>query len=494
MNSYDYFFEHSHKVLDKDFILGTSERISYRQLVENSLKVATAIQASVGKHQNILLISSNSLFFVTAYLAILKSGNVAVPLNPEIEQSNLNLIIEKCIPGIIIIQRRLIEKYDVSGVMIWDEKLLNDLPVNKVLEFELNPDCDPNEVAEIIFTSGSTGEPKGVMITHRNLIANTDSILQYLRLTEDDIMLVVLPFYYCYGLSLLHTHLRIGGSIVFNNMFIMTGGVIRDLLKYNCTGFAGVPSHFQILLRKSASFRSTAFPHLRYVTQAGGKLHTTFITEFIAIFPRIQFHVMYGQTEATARLAWLPPEKLSEKLGSCGHAIPGVELRVADDAGNAVEPGEIGEVLARGENIMAGYYKDTEASQHTLIEGWLHTGDLATVDSDGYIYLTARKKEIIKVGGHRISPKEVEEVIVKMPEVIDCRIESIDDPLLGETIKAVVFLNTSENSKDITQEKVKKWCSERLSTFKVPQVVELKFEIGISATGKITRKTTPLSG
>ena len=130
-----------------------------------------------------------------------------------------------------------------------------------------------------------------------------------------------MPFYYCYGLSLLHTHLRVGGAVHMNNSFIFIGSVIDDLNTYKCTGFAGVPSHFQILLRKTKDFKTTKFHTLRYVTQAGGKLHTAFIEEFIDAFPDIRFNVMYGQTEATARLSYLPPEDLRRKLGSLGRGI-----------------------------------------------------------------------------------------------------------------------------------------------------------------------------
>jgi long-chain acyl-CoA synthetase len=319
------------------------------------------------------------------------------------------------------------------------------------------------------------------MISHKNLITNTGSIIEYLGLKDKDIMLVVLPFYYCYGLSLLHTHLRVGGSIVLNNIFIMLGGVINDLKQFKCTGFAGVPSHFQILLRKSDSFKTTVFPKLRYVTQAGGKLHRAFISEFIETFPGIRFNVMYGQTEATARLTWLPPEKLPEKIGSCGKAIPGVELKVADKNGNPVKPGETGEIMAFGDNIMQGYYKDPESTGHTLINGWLHTGDLAMIDEEGYLYLTARKKEIIKVGGRRVSPKEIEEVIVSIAEVIDCSIEAVFDEILGETMKATVII---KDHSGITADAIKTWCASRLTSYKIPRIIEIKKKITITATGK----------
>lgn len=488
MNACDYFFEHSGN-LEKDFVLGPVGNLSFRQLHDDVNRLSAALVQKAGSGSNIILIGSNSSFFITAYLAILKSGNVAVPLNPEIEQSNLDFIQEKCQACIVIMHKRLKEKLGVQGASVWDEQAVAAILTGPNPVVNSISGTRPEQLAEIVFTSGSTGEPKGVMITHGNLIANTESIVGYLELTGEDIMLVVLPFYYCYGLSLLHTHLRVGGSIVLNNMFIMLGGVIRDLLRFRCTGFAGVPSHFQILLRKSDSFRSTRFPDLRYVTQAGGKLHVTFIREFMEAFPEIPFYVMYGQTEATARLAWLPPAMLPDKIGSCGKAIPGVELIIAGEDGNPVKPGEAGEVLARGGNIMAGYYRDPDATGHTLVNGWLHTGDLAVMDEDGYIYLTARKKEIIKVGGRRVSPKEIEEVIVSIPTVIDCRIEGVYDDILGETLKATVVVREGDNPDQIlTADTIRSICGSRLASYKIPQIIEIKDKVTISATGKIVRR------
>jgi acyl-CoA synthetase (AMP-forming)/AMP-acid ligase II len=344
-------------------------------------------------------------------------------------------------------------------------------------------DTNDQTCAEIIFTSGSTGVPKGVMISHKNLIANTESIIKYLKLTENDRMLVVLPFYYCYGLSLLHTHLRAGGSIVLNNSFIFLGSIINNLLDDKCSGFAGVPSHFQILLRKSDNFKTTKFPDLKYVTQAGGKLAPIFIDEFRNSHPEITFFVMYGQTEATARLSYLPPELYEAKKGSMGKGIPGVELRVVNETGRNIKPGEVGEVIARGDNIMLGYFADEEGTRNTIRNGWLYTGDLGTVDKDGYIFLTARKKEIIKVGGKRISPKEIEAVILELPEVVDCTIEGVEDELLGEALKATIVVR-GENGKETMPDRIKQHCARHLALYKVPQIFELKEQLIISATGK----------
>jgi len=294
---------------------------------------------------------------------------------------------------------------------------------------------------------------------------------------------VVMPFYYCYGLSLLHTHLKVGGSIVFNNSFIFLGSVINDLKNYKCTGFAGVPSHFQILLKKSQTFKTTDFPDLTYVTQAGGKLHTVFIEEFIKAFPNKDFYVMYGQTEATARLSYMPPNILETKLSSIGKAIPGVELKVVNDNGEEVGLNEEGELLARGENIMLGYYKDEKGTNEALKDGWLYTGDMAKEDEDGYFYLVARKKEILKVRGKRVSPKEIEAVILSVPEVVDCTIDGIEDELLGEAIQATVILNGKLDEEKI-EEKILQACGKNLSQYKIPQKIVFEASMKMSSTGK----------
>lgn len=483
MNAFDYFFSET-KYLEKDFVLGTSENASYKQIYEDSLKLACYLSKCYGINNNFIVLSQNSVFFITVYLGIIKSGNVCIPLNSQIEQENLNYII-----GLTNCKLIFLSKHIKSGLKI-SETVCDESTFDTIIQhteadsvyFDF-VNFDDKSIAEIIFTSGSTGKPKGVMVSHLNLCTNTNSILQYLKLTSSDIIEVVLPFYYCYGLSLLHTHLKIGGSIVLNNSFILLGSVIDNLIKYRCTGFAGVPSHFQILLRKSQSFTKTKFPDLRYVTQAGGKLHSVFIEEFIQIFPEINFFVMYGQTEATARLSYLPPELLKSKIGSIGKGIPDVILKVVNEKNEPVEVGEVGEIIAQGGNVMTGYYKDPEGTADVLKNGWLFTGDMARIDNDGFIFLVSRKKEIIKVGGNRVSPKEIEEVILSVPEILDCTVEGMDDVLLGEAIKATIVINSSLN-KAIIQNKILEKCREKLALYKIPQQFEFTDKLNINPTGK----------
>jgi long-chain acyl-CoA synthetase len=524
MNAFDYFFENT-STLEKPFLVG-KEEITYKELYSSCLSIAGWINERIGENKHILLLSINNLFFLKAYLAIIKSGNICIPLDPSIEPENFRYINDLTKPELIFITREVEKKLNLNsdksifpdtfmatGTHLrqgfggqslehgtpperltpfsragWNMEPSTQDPAPRTIKSEAESlSFDKERCAEIIFTSGSTGKPKGVMISHKNLIANTGSIVEYLKLTSDDRMLVVLPFYYCYGLSLLHTHLRVGGSIVYNNSFIFLGSIINNLLDFKCSGFAGVPSHFQILLRKSDSFKTTKFPDLKYVTQAGGKLAPIFIDEFREAHPNTKFIVMYGQTEATARLSWLPPELYDSKKGSMGKGIPGVELKVINENGEKIKPGETGEVIARGDNIMTGYFADKEGTKNAIRNGWLYTGDLGTVDEDGYIFLTARSKEIIKVGGKRISPKEIEAVILQLPEVVDCSIEGIEDPIQGEALKATIVLRKGTIDL-ITEDFIKQHCSRHLALFKIPQFYELKDDLTISPTGKKIKK------
>lgn len=484
MNVFDYFFEKT-SGLEKDFLVG-KETISFRDLYKTSMTLAGYIKERIGEGKNVMLLSPNNVFFLQSYLAILKSGNVCIPLDPAIETENFSYIAGLTNPDLVFITGDIERRLNITQFNKVNPDSIGTLKPGQD-EGHFNGSYDSEKCAEIIFTSGSTGKPKGVMISHKNLIANTNSILEYLKLTDNDRMLCVLPFYYCYGLSLLHTHLRIGGSIVFNNSFIFLGKIIKDFLEHKCTGFAGVPSHFQILLRMSDSFKQTKFPDLRYVTQAGGKLAPVFIDEFRQSFPDVTFYVMYGQTEATARLSYLPPEIYEQKRGSMGKGIPGVELKVVNEKGQNIKPGETGEVIAHGDNIMIGYFADPEGTAASIKNGWLYTGDLGTVDEDGYIYLTARKKEIIKVGGKRVSPKEIEAVILQIPEVVDCSIEGVEDEIQGEALRASVIVRKG-TLEYINEEAIKQHCIKHLALFKVPQIYDIKDQMTISPTGKKIKK------
>lgn len=321
-------------------------------------------------------------------------------------------------------------------------------------------------------------------MTHKNLCANTESIVQYLNLTSRDRICVTLPFFYCYGASLLHTHLRAGGSIVLsNNIFL--GGAIRDINAFSCTGFAGVPSTFQILINKTPFLREE-LPTIRYMMQAGGQLPNKYIRLIAETFPQKEFFVMYGATEATARLSYLPPTMVLTKLGSIGKGIPGVTLAVINEDGKPVHPGETGEIIARGDNIMKGYYGDPEGTQCVIKNGWLYTGDLATVDDDGYIYIIGRAKNIIKSGGYRISPNEIEEFICSLDDVNGCVVLGLSDEIMGEAVVAVV--QPGDSSKASLKEEILAQCAQLLPSYKNPTAIYFVREFPLNASNKVDKQ------
>ncbi|HEY5575936.1 MAG TPA: AMP-binding protein, partial [Clostridiaceae bacterium] len=474
-------FQHSCK-LDKTAIILRKKEISYRELC-SGIDIAAGLCGSEAR-ESVMIVSENSPLFIKAFYGIIKSGCICVPVNPSAAAKELKYIIETLGIGKIFAEEKLLPKLrDKIGqeIRIYSESDLEGQDAFTEPEFEISEE----DTAVIMFTSGSTAVPKGVMLSHRNLICNTDSIIKYLNLKADDRMEVVLPFYYCYGTSLLNTHLRCGGSLVLNNRFMFPDTVLQDINTYGCTGFAGVPSTFQILLRMT-DLKNTVTPSLKYITQAGGKLQDTYINELADTLQGVDIIVMYGQTEATARLSYLPPEFLKTKMGSIGKGIPGTKLEVLNKEDRPVAPGETGEIVSTGCNVMKGYLNDQEATREVLRNGSLYTGDLATVDEDGFIYVVAREKNIIKCGGNRVSPKDIENVIVQIPEVVECAVVGVNHEILGEAVKAWVVLKPGTEGIDCGC--VTRFCAEMLEKHKVPKFVEFIDALPKNSSGKVLYK------
>ena len=336
-----------------------------------------------------------------------------------------------------------------------------------------------------MFTSGTTAEPKAVRLTHRNIQANTDSIVEYLGLDHTDRMLVVLPFSYVFGASLLHTHLRVGGSLAICNTFAFPETALDMVEQHSCTGLAGVPSSFQMLLRRS-TFKSRPLASLRTIQQAGGKLPPVLIQELVAAQASARVFVMYGASEATARMSYLAPEDLPAKLGSIGRGMPGVELRVLDASGRPVRPGETGEIYARGDNISPGYLDDPETTADKFPNGVFRTGDLATVDSDGFIYVLDRKDDFIKAWGHRVSSQEVEAGVLTHPDLVSAAAIGVPDQDAGEAIWLFVTVSPSAG---VTVDQVVAHCRRTLPKRLQPKQVRILGEMPLNSAGKVTKST-----
>ena len=494
-NFINYIFNYS-KFLDKNSFIEGNTKYSYTDFYNKVENLAIFIKKKYNSTGNYFLIfSDNSIFFAISYFAIIGSGNIAVPLHPQTSLDTINFIHTNLNITTIFDKNKYLKKFSDLGpdntfiVDHLDEKVGNNLiaydSINQPKENNIFNENFLNNVAVIIFTSGSTGTPKGVQLTHKNLISNTESIITYLKLSESDIMMEVLPYSYCYGASWLHTITRVGGTNVLNNRFMFINKMLNELNTTKCTGFAGVPSHFQMILRNS-KIKEMKFPHLRFVAQAGGKLANVFIEELIEALPTTTVYIMYGQTEATARLSYLPPEYLKTKLGSIGKGIPNVTLEVLTKEGKPVKKGEIGSLVATGDNVMIGYWNDPEETSKTIINGKLWTGDLGTIDEDGFIYIVDREKQFIKSGGHRISPKEIEDHIAKLKYVIECAVIGVNDDILGEAPKAyVVIKDFDENKKEQYKEEIISHSKKELASFKIPKYIEFIKSLPKNTSNKV---------
>ncbi|MBN1543364.1 AMP-binding protein [candidate division KSB1 bacterium] len=345
------------------------------------------------------------------------------------------------------------------------------------------------DLAALIYTSGSTGLPKGVMMTHRNIDSAASSIIHYLQNQPDDVVLNVLPLSFDYGLYQVLMTFKFGGTLILEKSFAYPYQTLTLLNREKVTGFPIVPSMAAILLQMREIERQD-FTRVRYISNTGAHLPCEHIARLRRIFPRARIYAMYGLTECK-RVSYLPPAMLNRKPGSVGRGMPNEEVYLVDESGNRLPPGSTGELVVRGANVMQGYWQDPEETDKRLRPGgrypWekvLYTGDLFRMDKDGYLYFIARKDDIIKSRGEKVSPKEIENVIYRIPQVAEAAVVGIPDAVLGEAIKAfVVPIRGSE----LDSNQIKRHCAAHLENFMVPQQVEICSELPKTTSGKIKK-------
>jgi acyl-CoA synthetase (AMP-forming)/AMP-acid ligase II len=475
-------------------ILHGDEGVTYGAIERGANGIAHALLASgIRPDDRVGLLVENSRFYVESFFGVLKAGAIVVPLNHTADARTLRGMLHDCSARGLIAGPRF--------VPLAEELRRDSSDLSVVLTAELGAGAwdasSPPAVtrsglnrAAIIYTSGSTGHPKGAILRHENIVSNAWSIVEYLNLGVEDRVLVVLPFFYVYGQSLLTTHVAVGGSLVIENRFLFPSAVVDTLENSEATGFAGVPSTFAILLNKT-SFAKRSFPSLRYVTQAGGAMAPVLTRELIKALPGKRIFIMYGATEASARLAYMPPEALEAHVGSIGRAIPDVELRVMGEDGIEVPCGEVGEIVARGPNIMEGYWNDPEETARVLDADGYHTGDLARRDEEGYLWIVGRKRDMIKTGAQRISPKEIEEALLEHPGIVEAAVIGVPDDILGEAIEAHIVPRPSY---EIDIAELELFARERLPAYKVPHRFVTRTDLPKSAAGKILKESLRLAG
>jgi long-chain acyl-CoA synthetase len=342
----------------------------------------------------------------------------------------------------------------------------------------------------LFYTSGTTGEPKGVMLTHRNMlsnIANSQGIYEYL---SSDIYLHAAPMFHLADGAAVFTHTSNGATQAFIPRFDPKH-VLETIARERVSLILLVPTMINFLLNHP-DLDSYDLSSLRHVTYGASPIAPDLLRRAMKAFA-CGFGQGYGLTEASPLLTVLSQEdhaitdeKSERRLASCGKPVPGVEVRVVREDGSDARPGDVGEIIARGPNIMVGYWKRPEDTKEVLGDGWLHTGDLATVDEDGYIYLVDRKKDMIVTGGENVYSTEVEAVLYSHPSIKEAAVIPVPDADWGEAVHACVVLR---DGKQTTAEELVEFCRERLANYKVPRSIEfIEGELPKGGTGKILKK------
>lgn len=508
---------------DKTALICNGRTLSYLQLDGLSKNLGEGLQKSgVHRQDRVAIYLENSIESVISLYGILNAGAVFVIINSQVKSKKLLHIFNDCnIKAVItdtngLAQLRPVvhEATDCRLVLVTSYGVAEKKPlvpgdayVNaRCSVFSLEQffsdyegkNCLKNttidiDLASLMYTSGSSGIPKGVMLTHRNMVTAVNSITHYLGNIPDDIILNYLPLSFDYGLYQVLMSVAFGGTVILERAFVYSYQAIQLIRKYSVTGLPLVPAMAALLLQLK-SIEKTDVSSVRYITNTGQALPPVHIRELQELFSNSRIFSMYGLTECK-RALYLPPEELSRRPESVGIAIPDTEVWLIDEHGNRVTTaGQEGELVIRGGHVMKGYWNLPDETAAVLRPGFLPdekvllSGDLFKMDEDGYFYFISRKDDVIKSGGERISPREIENVLNEIPEVNVVAVIAVPDQILGNVIKAYIVLKKgcSINADDIT-----KFCSMYLERTRIPKYIEFIDSLPTGLTGKVQKKDLP---
>ena len=497
---------------EKEALIFGAERWTYGALEGWTTRLAGALRESgVARGDRVVIFMDNRPETVVSIYGTLKAGGVFVALNGAVKAPKLQYILENSEARLLIAdaaKAAVVE--EARGAMAAPPPVLwvgGDGPGGPLPGWgELFAGCTPREapraageaspprvidldLAALIYTSGSTGEPKGVMSTHHNMVSAARSIIQYLENRPDDIVLNVLPLSFDYGLYQVLMAFMYGGTVALEPSFYYLQAILERIARERVTGFPIVPTILALLL-KFQNLDKYDFSSLRYMTNTGAAVPAEHIARVRRSLPRVRFYSMFGLTECK-RVCYLPPEELDRRPGSVGKAMPGCEVRLLDEDGREVAPGETGELVVRGSNVMQGYWRDPELTGRVFRPGrypgerLLHSGDLFRRDEEGFLYFLGRKDDMIKSRGERISPREVENLLCRLPGVSEAAVIGVPDPILGQAVKA--FLVAAPGCALEAQELLTR-CAETMETFMVPRSIEIVPELPKTPNGKVDKK------
>lgn len=479
---------------------------SYAELMESAENLAYhLVNSGIKKGDRVAVYMNNSWSSIVSIYGITLAGGVFLVINPQTKSDKLNFILNDSGSKIIISEGILKSELnlaldglnEIQKVILSDDKVGPENIEIKVISFEeiiskredaILPVIIPNDLAALIYTSGSTGFPKGVMMTHQSMVFTSWSLLEYLRITSADRIILVLPLAFDYGLYQLLMSITIGGTIIIEHSFNFPPTIFSQIEKLKPTVFPGVPSIYAMMI---ATHKKTGikFESIQKITNTAAALPAEFISDLKKIFPNALIFKMYGLTECK-RVCYLEPELLDSKPHSVGKAIPGTEVFILSTEGKPVAPGETGILHVRGPHVMAGYWNNEELSKEMLKPGLLpgeqilNAHDLFKMDEEGFLYFQGRNDDIIKTRGEKVSPVEVENAIYKIFGIKEVAVIGFPDVFLGESITAFI---TSHEQITYSEKEIQQQCIKSLEPFMVPQRIIFLHEMPKSSNGKIDK-------
>lgn len=464
--------------------------ISYEELDQAVNHYASLLfQRGVKDGKRVILSCPNSPEFIYSYFGVVKTGGIIVPINVQLTIEEIKYFINDCEAEFILFHPQVIEKLDHTKESLQELLGIKLIVLDQEFEqtiSEISPEAfeeiaDENAVSTFLYTSGTTVKQKAAMLTHKNLLINAQQCRIAFHSTAFDNYMCALPMFHVFGFTICVLNPLLSGATVTILEGFHPNEVVESLLNDEITVFIGVPTMYVLLL--AACKNKYTFPNLRWAGSGGASLPVEVLRQARDIL-KLPVVEGYGLTEAAPAVCFNPLHGI-QKEGSIGLPLPYVKCRIVDDKDMDVAVGEVGELLVQGENVMLGYYKQEQETKETLRNGWLHTGDLARQDEDGYYFIVERKKDLVIVGGLNVYPSEIEEVIYQYPKVKEAAVVGIQDKLRGEFVKAFIVLKEGE---ECTAKEVSRYLRERLANYKIPRVIEFVSELPKNGSGKILKR------
>lgn len=464
---------------------------SYREFFEKAKKVAAHFQKEGYKKDDIIaLYCLNSDLFLVCYFGIQLGGFTVMPINTKLAPPEVEYIFNHSEAKTIIFDKRL-EEVVAKSKHPFQEKLsigdggdLDRLLRDETLEYS-PVTLHGDDTAVVMYTSGTTGKPKGVMLTHQNIVSTADIWSEAMDITDDDRMLISTPLFHCAACHVFMIPITYkGGTVIIEEAF-SPKGTVELLEQAKPTIFFGVPAMYTILLNLP-NIKEVDLSSLRLFCYGAAPMPYEMVKKLKETFPNVKVQNLYGQTENSPAASTLKDHLALKKIGSVGEALPQTEVQVVDEFGDPLPTGQVGEIVMRGPQVMKGYLKDEEETRRTIKNGWLYSGDLGTIDEDGLLYIVDRKKDMIIRGGENVYPVEVEEVLYQIPELMEAAVVGIPNEVLGEVPKAYAVL---KEGKSLSETEILNYCASNLAKYKVPIEVEFMNELPRNASGKVLKHT-----